>query len=158
MARWPLTLRKKLLLRKVKKFEYDDSVAPSDCAFRAFGDDLCEVFRQAALAVTTCMVKTDTVARKRTCAIELSAASEEELLYDWLSEIIFLKDSERLFLVDYEIRIETGENIVLKAQAAGDTIDYKTQNIAVDVKAVTMYKFSLRKNDSGWEAFVVIDL
>lgn len=142
----------------MKKFEYDDSIAPSDCAFRAHGSDLNELFSQAALAVTTCMVDPATVQAARKLNIELSADTLEDLLYDWLSEIIFLKDTELIFLTEFKIDIKVGDTIRLTAQAAGGTIDYDSQKISVDVKAVTMYKFSVKQTESGWEAFAVLDI
>jgi SHS2 domain-containing protein len=142
----------------VKDFVYIDSVAPSDCAYRAFGATLKQLFANAARAVTACMVELESVSLSRTVEIELEAATETDLLYNWLEEIIYLKDTENLFLVDFEIDITTAEIKKLKAKASGGNIDYNSQRINVDVKAVTMHKFSLEKNADGWEAFVVLDL
>ena len=151
-------LRGKTIVKKVKKFEFDDSVAPSDCAFKANGNTLEELFGQAALAVTACMVETSTVQTARKLTVDLSADTLEDLLYDWLSEIVYLKDTESLFLTEFEIDIKTEGEFRLTARAAGGSIDYESQQISVDVKAVTMYKFSLKQIDSGWEAFVVLDI
>jgi len=142
----------------VKDFVYIDSVAPSDCAYRAFGATLEELFTNAARAVTACMVELESVASKRSVEIELEAATETDLLYNWLEEIVYLKDTENLFLVDFEIDITSADKKKLKARASGDKIDYSKQRIIVDVKAVTMHKFNLEKNADGWEAFVVLDL
>ena len=142
----------------MKDFIYIDSVAPSDCAYRAFGATLEELFANAARAVTTVMVEPDSVALSRVVEIELKAATETDLLYNWLEEIVYLKDAENLFLVDFEVNIGGTENNRLKARARGDRIDYNSQRINVDVKAVTMHKFKLEKHVDGWEAFVVLDL
>ena len=104
------------------------------------------------------MVELESVASKRIVEIELEAANETDLLYNWLEEIVYLKDAENLFLVDFEIDITAADKKKLKARASGDKIDYSKQSIIVDVKAVTMHKFNLEKNADGWEAFVVLDL
>ena len=142
----------------MKDFVYIDSIAPSDCAYRAFGATLEELFTNAARAVTACMVALESVASKRIVEIELEAASESDLLYNWLEEIIYLKDTENLFLVDFEIDITAADKKKLKARASGDHIDYNRQKINIDVKAVTMHEFNLEKKADGWEAFVVLDL
>jgi len=142
----------------VKDFVFIDSVAPSDCAYRAFGATLEELFANAARALTACMVELESVALKRIAEIELEAVTETDLLYNWLEEIVYLKDTESLFLVDFELDITGADKKRLKAQASGDEIDYNSQKINIDVKAVTMHKFTLEKNTDGWEAFVVLDL
>jgi len=142
----------------VIKYRYLDDVAPADCAFIAYGKTLEELFANAALAVTGCMVEPDTVAAVYARQIQLVADSCQDLLYNWLEEIIFLKDAERLFLVDFEVRIEKKEPAFLTGTARGDKIDYKKQRIHVDVKAVTMHRFNLEQTQAGWEAFVVLDL
>ncbi len=142
----------------MKDFVYIDSIAPSDCAYQAFGANLEELFINAARAVTACMVELESVVPQRSVEIELEAATETDLLYNWLEEIVFLKDTENLFLVDFEISNRAAENKKLRARASGDIIDYNCQRINVDVKAVTLHKFNLEKNADGWEAFVVLDL
>jgi len=142
----------------VKDFEYLDSVAPSDCAFKAYGATLEGLFANAARAVTGCMVEAESVGKSEEHEIELKAKSLSDLLYSLLEEIIYLKDSEGVFLVDFELDISISEEYLLKAKASGEKIDYKKQEIYADVKAVTMHRFDLRETADGWEAFVVLDL
>lgn len=142
----------------MKRFEYYEDIAPSDCAFKAYGRDLPELFINAALALTSCMVDLATVESQKSYAIDLTADTTELLLYDWLEELVFIKDTEGLFLKDFIVEIEEQSVCCLTAQTVGAKINYKTQDIFVDVKAVTMYKFELKETDTGWEAFVVLDL
>ena len=141
----------------MKRFEYDDTVAGGDCAYRAFGKTLEELFANAGLAAMQCMVELDTVDARQDREIELSADSETDLLYEWLEEIIFLKDAEDLFFKEFEIEFDD-ENKRLKAKARGEKINPEKHGINVDVKAVTMYRFNLERTETGWEAFIVLDL
>lgn len=142
----------------MKDFIYIDSVAPSDCAYRAFGATLEQLFVNAARAVTACMVEPGSVISAHQVEIELEAANEVDLLYNWLEEIVYLKDTESLFLIEFEINIGGTDKRKLTARAYGDKIDYNSQQINVDVKAVTMHRFDLQKKHDGWVAFVVLDL
>jgi len=139
-------------------FKFIDSIAPSDAAFKATGKTLEDLFGNCALAVTSCMVDIETVSLVVDYEVRLEAKTEEELLYDWLSELVFIKDSERLFTVKFDIEINKADVFQLSAKIWGDKIDYNKQNIHVDVKAVTMHMFKLVRKTQGWEAFVVLDL
>jgi SHS2 domain-containing protein len=140
-----------------RKYEYIDDVAPSDCAFRAFGESLEELFANTALAVTNCMVDIDSVAARDKREIELRAKSASDLLYDWLEEIVYIKDAELLFLKEFDIELSE-DATKLKATARGEKINREKHRIFIDVKAVTMHRFSLEKKGDRWEANVVLDL
>ena len=141
----------------MKKYEYDDTVAIGDCAYRAFGETLEELFVNAGLAAMQCMVELNTVDAEQEREIELSADSESDLLYEWLEEIVYLKDAENVFLTDFQIEFLDG-NKRLRAKARGEKINPEKHAINADVKAVTMYRFDLKKTEKGWEAFIVLDL
>jgi SHS2 domain-containing protein len=141
----------------MKKFEYDDSIAGGDCAYRAYGATLEELFINAALAATQCMVDLGSIDNNTEREIHLSADSETDLLYEWLEEIVFLKDAEELFLKEFDIKF-LNSNRELRARALGEKINPEKHRIFVDVKAVTMYRFNLEKTEQGWEAFIVLDL
>jgi SHS2 domain-containing protein len=143
--------------RVQKKYEYIDEVAPSDCAFRAFGETLEELFSNAGLAVTNCMVDLDSIDAAEKREIDLQAESPSDLLYNWLEEIIYIKDAELLFLKEFDIKL-SGDSKVLKAIARGEKINREKHRIFTDIKAVTMHRFALEKAGEGWEAFIVLDL
>jgi protein archease len=142
----------------VIKYEYIDNIAPSDCAFKAYGSSLEELFYSSALAVTASMVVPESVNTNHSFPIELKEENLSDLLYSWLEEIVYLKDAESLFLIDFDIKISANTTVTLNAMAHGDLIDYEKQKILVDVKAVTMHKFSIQQTKDGWEAFVILDL
>ncbi len=142
----------------MKNYEFVDTEASSDVAFMAYGESLEELFRNAALAVAETTVVRSTVKQKIERTIELDADSSTDLLYDWLEEIVFVKDAEGLLLVDFEPDITENTGFKLTARAVGDKIDYESQDIRNDIKAVTLHKFRLEKTDNGWEAYVLLDL
>jgi len=139
------------------KYEYDDTIAIGDCAYRAYGETLEDLFANAALAATACMVDLETVDTTLEHRIEIEAENSSDLLYNWLEEIVFLKDARDLFLTDFSIEI-FDNNRKLKATGRGEKINRDKHGINGDIKAVTMYRFSLKKCAGGWEAFIVLDL
>jgi protein archease len=91
--------------------------------------------------------------------IKIESASLEMLLFDFLQDFIYYKDAETLLLRAPTIRIEQKDhNYVLRAKGSGEKLDPERHHTRVDVKAVTLHRFSLKKTDDVWEAFVVLDI
>ena len=90
------------------RYKFFDHTA--DVMFEAYGNDLDELFENAALAVEEIMVKLSTLGNKSVYTIKLSADSLEDLLYDFLSELIFVKDTEGLLFNKFEINISEKNN------------------------------------------------
>jgi SHS2 domain-containing protein len=81
------------------------------------------------------------------------------LLFDFLQELIFFKDSERLLLRVDEIRIEEREGSYrLKALTQGESLDPDRHEQRVDVKAVTLHRFRLEKTHHGWMSTIILDI
>src|SRR2546428_693918 len=81
------------------------------------------------------------------------------LLFDFLQELIYCKDAERLLLRVRDARIEErDEKYFLKAETAGDPLDAARHHQRADVKAVTLHDFSVEKDDDGWKARVLLDI
>jgi len=70
----------------MQKYEFLEHTA--DVTFKAYGRDLNELFKNAAEALEDTMVLLDEVALGETLNIEMGSDSYENLLYDWLSELL----------------------------------------------------------------------
>ena len=137
-------------------YEYLEEIATADVAFRAAGRTLEEVLVACADATLEVMLpEPDTLEPEVTRSIELSAENEEMLLFNFLGEIIFLKDAEQLLLRVTSIEVSGGR---LRAECAGDKIDAEKYALGVDVKAVTMHRFYVKRAPGGWEAQVILDI
>ena len=83
----------------MKKYNFLEHTA--DVMVEAFGENLEELFTNAALATTETMVDLPTLTKEEDHHIILESDDLEELLYDFLSELIFLKDTEQLLFKDF---------------------------------------------------------
>ncbi|MHA1591866.1 MAG: archease [Candidatus Heimdallarchaeaceae archaeon] len=135
----------------------DDEVK-SDFAFEVTADTLSELFRGAGIASMVAMVNLDSVKAINEWYFELEAEDEQLLLYDFLSELIYLKDAETVLFKDFEITIDKNEKLKLKCKALGSQIDWENDELLTDVKAVTMYEFKIEKKENQWFCHVVLDL
>jgi SHS2 domain-containing protein len=134
-------------------------VALADIAFEAKGDNVDEVFEAAAEATFAVMAKIDTVDSKIEKTISLQAEDLERLLFDFLAEIVFLKDTETMVFCTVEVKIQGTEGLyTLHATLRGDFIQPEKQELVDDVKAVTLHLFEVKQTDDGYTARVVLDI
>ncbi len=142
------------------KYRYLDDVAISDIAFEAEGRTIEEVFVSAAEALAGAMVEDPaSIGDGKSIEIRLEARDLEMLLFDFLSELVYIKDAEGLLLRVEDMSIEQrGNALFLRAEAAGVPVR-ELQDLRADVKAVTMHQFRLKKKENGaWCARVVLDI
>jgi SHS2 domain-containing protein len=142
-------------------YKFLEEIGTADIAFEAVGRDLSELFKEAADATMNVMIDNlDAIQPRETRNIELSNEKIDMLLFDFLQELIYFKDAERLLLRTREVRIdERDQKCFLKAEATGEPLDAARHHQRADVKAVTLHDFSVEKEDSGgWKARVLLDI
>ena len=141
-------------------YRYRDDIALADIAFEAWGTSVEEVFIAAADATMNVMVEDlGTIGRSLELTSELEHDQLDLLLFDFLNELIFLKDARQVLLRAETLSIrKANSNFILKGVLYGERLDPQKHPLSVDVKAVTLHRFSLRQTDAGWEAFVVLDI
>lgn len=142
----------------MQKYKFLEDVAIADIAYEAYGKDLDELFENAALAIFELSADLKTVDAKEKIEFELENEKLDNLLYDFLSEILFLKDSKYMVFKKVKVNIKKNKRYKLKAIIEGDTINPQKQHLENDIKAVTMHMFELKKNKDGYKARIVVDI
>jgi len=141
-------------------YHYLEEIGTADIAFEATGRDLPELFMAAADATMNVMIDNlDAIEPRETRHIQLSNDKIDMLLFDFLQELIYVKDAEQLLLRVRDARIEKrDEQYFVTAEAAGERLDAARHHQRADVKAVTLHGFSVEKKDGGWKATVLLDI
>ena len=139
-------------------YRYLEELSSADTAFEATGRTLEELFSDAAIATFEVMADTNTVKPLLTREIMLENEAVDGLLIDWLSELVFLKDSESLLFSVFEVNIRKNDVYVLKGVARGEKIDREKHKLRSDVKAVTYHLLEVKKTEHKWVARVVLDI
>jgi SHS2 domain-containing protein len=135
------------------KFKFLEHTA--DIKFQAFGKNLEEVFENSALAMFNTM-SNKKIKSKTKKKIKVSGKGLENLLYNFLEELIFLLDSENFFLSKIN-KIKINEKkLILEAEVSGDNV--KKYEIKIDVKAVTYNEMFIKNIKNRWIAQVVLDV
>ena len=147
--------------RRHSDYRFLSNIALADVAFVARADSLPSLFESAARALTEVMVDRRTVVGRLPRRIELRSPTVDRLLYDFLTELIVMKDVDSLLFKDFKVAIVPGLEPRLSCEMRGEEIDRERHGLRNDVKAVTMHMFGVKKvggHAGGWEVTVVLDI
>jgi SHS2 domain-containing protein len=141
---------------KKQKFRFLD-ITTADVAFEAYGKTLNKVFANSALALFEIMVNTSHVEPKRKKKLEIRGHDIKSLFFNWLSELIFLSDSEHMVFSKFSVKIDQ-ETLVLKAECYGEKIKPRKHELRTEVKAATYHKMKVEKTTAGWISQAIVDI
>ena len=141
-----------------KGYKFLEDEATADIAFEAYGKDLNELFENCCIAVTEIMANIDDVNPLMRREFHKENKKIDDLLYDLLSEVVSLKDSDSLLFRRFVIRINE-ENGKYKMDAAlyGQPIE-EIPNLKLDIKAITLHEFWVKKEKDKWKAHIIVDV
>lgn len=139
-------------------YKYLEDVAVADVAFEAKGKNLEELFVSCAEALENTMADLKSINPKIKKKIKLKAETADLLLYDFLSELIYLKDAEQMLFGKFLVKIKQNKNYELSAEIFGEKIDSKKHKLEDDVKAVTMHYYKIEKTKKGFKTQILLDI
>jgi SHS2 domain-containing protein len=133
-------------------------IALADVAFRAAADSRDGLFEACAKALTDVMVDRRTLRPRVDREVRLDADDTDGLLYDFLTELIVIKDVDSLLFKEFVPRVSR-EGTQVICTMRGEAIDRERHGLRNDVKAVTMHMFGVKQTGMGrWESTVVLDI
>jgi SHS2 domain-containing protein len=141
-------------------YEFLEDIAIADIAFQASGNTLEEVFQASGDATINAMIENiDEIQPQETRNFQIKNVELYLLLFNFLQELVYYKDSELLLLRTQEMKIyeEDGQH-QLNAVMIGEKLDRDRHEQRVDVKAITLHRFKLEKTAEGWTALVILDI
>lgn len=128
----------------------------ADIGIDAFGATLQELFTNAAFALFDIITDLPRVAGQVKHTITVSGIDREQLLVNWLSELLYLHDVKNLLFRDFQITDMTDTQ--LTALVCGEPFNEETHVIKTGIKAVTHHNLSIVKTGHQWKARVIFDL
>jgi len=137
-----------------KAFEIINHVA--DVGIVAYGSDAKELFSNAALALFSLITEPESIEEKLQLDLEVSSEDMDSLLVEWLNELIYLFDVERVLFNRFDIRSLTRNK--LDATCYGEGIDSIKHKIKLGVKAATYHMLKLEQNRDGYKAQIILDI
>lgn len=135
------------------KYKFIDELT-SDVMYEAYGKSLKELFANAAEALFSVICKLDKVEPKDIEEFEMKGENLEELMFNWLSGLIAIVDTEQKFFSKF--KIEEVDETHVKAKLYGESISPEKGETVV--KAVTYHKYKLEKTQKGYKVIVSLDI
>ena len=135
-----------------------DEIAIADACYELRGKTLEEIFLAGFLALQETSVEPQTLKISTSKTITMENSDVERLLFEFLEELIYLKDAEFLIFKNCKISLEKiSSSWQLKAILEGQEFTDEVSTIT-DVKAITYYQFYVKKKNDQWEARITFDL
>ena len=135
---------------------------PADMGFRASARDLKSLFSACADALTAVLIERTSIELREKRDIEVAADDLEYLLYNFLSELLYLFDAEGLICKEICVSELTGaavgEPMEVRARLGGERFDEERHRVETYVKAITLHQLSVREVEGGFEAAVYLDI
>jgi SHS2 domain-containing protein len=136
-----------------KEFEIIDHTA--DVGIRAYGANMQQAFANAAKAMFSLITGLDTVRVALHRDVEVSAPDKETLLVEWLNELVYIFDVERLLFIGFDIISITPTS--LRARCRGEKVDKSRHEIKTGIKSATYHQVKVEDN-GGCRVQVYLDI
>lgn len=125
----------------------------ADWALRVRGGDLAQLFGRAAEGLARLLVAdVAAVPLDRARDVVLEAYDAEDLLVDWLGELVYWAERDGMVFPAVEFRQVTA------TQLAGTVRGGRVPEMQKHIKAVTYHDLAIRQTERGLEVTVVFDV
>jgi SHS2 domain-containing protein len=141
-----------------KGFRFHEHTA--DITIEAWGPELLTAFEQGAKATMEVMVDTSGVSSDEPTDIDVEGIDLQELLVEWIGEIIAMVDIESKFYSRFEINEinRADERCFLEATVWGESIDHDKHETRTEVKAMTYADLQIEETDEKTTVWFTLDL
>jgi SHS2 domain-containing protein len=126
----------------MKTYELIDHTA--DVGVKAYGKTLPEAFENAAKGMFNIITDESEIEPIGQYDIKLEAPNIEQLLVDWLSELLYLNSAQNLVFGLFKIMELDEKKPKLHARAFGEKFNFSKHKIGSEIKAVTYHMLEVR--------------
>jgi len=123
---------------------YRDLEHMTDAFIEVTGNTLEEAFENAGISVVDTMIDINSVEEKRHKKIEIIAKDLNNLLYNWLEEIIILTITDGFAVRRFSVTLTKNGEYSLVANIDGEEIDFKKHNFKLEIKSPTFHLMEIK--------------
>ncbi|UCG68544.1 MAG: archease [Thermoplasmata archaeon] len=140
----------------MKRYEVFEHSA--DVGIKAFGSDMNQAFENAALGMFDIITDVTKVEPIGEYDITLNSQDMEQMLVDWLSELLFIHTIKQVMFSRFSVDIQGEEGKWhLKGKVEGENFDEKKHPYHTEIKAVTHHILKIEKSN-GYKIQVLFDI
>lgn len=132
----------------------------SDLRFLVKARSLEDLFSQAGSEITKIQIDPKKIKEEKIKKISLQEKDLTSLFYTFLSELVFLKDSQLFFGKNFLLKIKRKKDRgwVLEGIIKGDSLKPDEKISRADIKGIAYHQLEVKKTNRHWQAQVVVDL
>lgn len=132
----------------------------ADAGLMVFGETAEAALTAAGLGLASMIAD-----RRRVCAVRrveftVTSSAYEELLADWLRELLYFHETQRFVFRNCGVTDiqHIGDAFQAVGWGVGEPIDAKRHLLHREVKSVTWHQLSLECGAAGWTGRVILDI
>ena len=128
----------------------------SELAVRVTGNSQAELFTNSAFALFDVMTDVEKIENKERLPLEVEGADRDDLLVNWMRELLYLYQGSGYMLKEFIIR-EVKDTFV-KAEVCGEKIDPDRHEIKKEISAVAYNQSRMQKTGNQWTAQLIFEV
>jgi SHS2 domain-containing protein len=138
----------------MKRYDLIDHTA--DVGLKAYGKTLSEAFENAAKGMFDIITDKSEIESVGQFNIKLEAPDLEQLLVDWLSELLYIHSAQNLVFGFFKLDVDE-KKPGLSATVFGEKLDISKHKIGTEIKAVTYHMLEVKKKKQ-YQVQVLFDI
>lgn len=143
----------------MKKFKILGDEATADIAYEAYGETLEEMYSNAAVALFSVMTSLDSVEEQQTDVFTVQAEDKQALLLDFLNELLYKWDTEKVLFKDFSCEIQSEQSgYKIVTECSGEAFNPDKHEMKVEIKAVTYFDMEVKEENGVWKGHVTLDI
>ena len=125
----------------MERYEVLDHTA--DLMIKGYGSDLEECYANLAYGMFDQTVDLRDVTPSETRVVDVTGFDDEDALYSFLSELLFIEAYENIVLKEFEVKID---GLHITCTARGELLDRSKMRIRGEIKAVTFHMMDIDRD------------
>jgi SHS2 domain-containing protein len=133
----------------------------ADVQVHSWGETIEDAFAQTAYSLmVTITPDLGKISPETEKTLKIKAEDKEALLFDFLSELLYIFDVDGLVFSDIRVFSiqKINENYILKAKLKGERFDIQKHEIGTEVKAITYSYMSIEEKGDKVKINIVFDI
>jgi len=125
----------------MERYEVLDHTA--DLMIKGYGSDLEECYANLAYGMFDQTVDLRDVTPSETREVDVTGFDDEDALYSFLSELLFIEAYENIVLKEFKVKID---GLHITCTARGELLDRSKMRIRGEIKAVTFHMMDIDRD------------
>ena len=136
--------------------KYRVTTRQSELAVKVTGGSQADLFANSAFALFDVISDVEKIETKERLPLEVEGADRDDLLVNWMRELLYLYQGSGYLLKEFVIR-EVKDTSV-KAEVCGEKIDPDRHEIKQEIAAVAYHQSRMTKTGNRWTAQLIFEV